>query len=99
MSSAGLTPATAAGTAAAQAIANAVKASGVLVTVEPGDFQAILRRQSQPLVVIAEIGWLKKRLAHLASYKGLAFYSTSLKPLEMPPGTEVVVAKKIWMPG
>ena len=37
--------------AAAAAIANAIKASGVLVTVEPGEFSKLLAIAVEPLVV------------------------------------------------
>jgi hypothetical protein len=43
----------AAGAAAAAAIAQAIKASGVLVRVEPREFSKILNRVKDPLVVTA----------------------------------------------
>jgi hypothetical protein len=30
--------------------------------------------------------------------EGLAFFTKAPAPLDLPPGTEVVEAKKIWMP-
>lgn len=93
-----------AGGAAAAAIANAIKASGVLVKMEPEDFAAILDRQETPLVVICEkSNWVRRALnkdvlAHLTSYKGLAFYCETPSPLDLPAGTEVVVAEKIYIP-
>ena len=101
--SAGVPAATNAGAAAA-AIANAIKASGVLVKMTPDEFQKILDHQEEPLVVVCEKGgWFRKKfgsqaLAHLTSYKGLAFYCESPRPLEMPEGTEVVVSEKIYIP-
>lgn len=44
--------------AAAAVIAQATKASGVIVRVEPSDFEAILTRQDNPLVVVARGGFL-----------------------------------------
>ena len=44
----------AAGGAAAAAIAQAIKASGAIVRVEPEDFEQILRRTDRPLVVCSE---------------------------------------------
>jgi hypothetical protein len=91
---------TAAGAAsAAAAIANAVKASGVLVKVEPGDFLSILGRMERPLVVAAGKGFLSPGYKYLTSYKGLAFYTKSREPLSLPGAAELVAAKTIWIPG
>lgn len=85
--------------AAAAAIAQAVKASGVIVRVEPDDFLAILQKQEAPLVVHATGGFLGTNYQYLTSYKGLAFFSKSDDPISLPSGTELVQAKKIWIPG
>lgn len=53
-----LVNAAAAGAAAAAAIAQAIKASGVLVRVSPDDFQKVLRKVVQPLVIYATGGLL-----------------------------------------
>ena len=89
----------AAGAAAAAAIANAIKASGVIVRVEPDDFLGILRRQPGALVVHATGGFFTTNYLYLTSYKGLAFFTTAPTPLDLPPGTELVQAKAIWVPG
>jgi len=86
------------GGAAAAAIIQAIKASGVVVRVEPGDFGTILSMAEAPLVVTAPAGWRGRKFAYLTSYKGLAFYSTSKSPLPLPEHVEVVEAKKIWIP-
>lgn len=85
--------------AAAAAIAQAIGASGVIVRVEPDDFLAILQRQEEPLVVHATGGFLSTNYQYLTSYKGLAFFSKSNMPMSLPAGTELVYAKKIWIPG
>jgi hypothetical protein len=85
--------------AAAAAIAQAIKASGVLVTVTPTDFLAIMQRQKDGLVVHALGGFFSTNYQYLTSYKGLAFFTKSPEPLMLPPGTEVVQAKNIWIPG
>jgi len=87
------------GASAAAAIANAIKASGVLVKVEPIDFQSIVERQEAPLVVAAKGGFFGNSFRYLCSYKGLAFYAESGDPIELPGTCEVVRAKKIWIPG
>jgi hypothetical protein len=90
---------TGAGAAAAAAIARAIKASGVIVHVEPDDFIGILKRQPGALVVHATGGLFSTSYQYLTSYKGLAFFTKAPAPLELPTGTELVQAKKIWVPG
>jgi hypothetical protein len=85
--------------AAAAAIAQAIKASGVLVTVSPLDFLAVIQRQKEPLVVHAQGGFFSTNYQYLTSYKGLAFFTKSPEPLALPSGTEVVLAKGIHIPG
>ena len=85
--------------AAAAAIAQAIKASGVLVTVAPPDFLAIVQRQKDALVVHATGGFFSTNYQYLTSYKGLAFFTKSSEPLVLSAGTEVVQAKSIWIPG
>lgn len=84
--------------AAAAAIAQATKASGVIVSVEPEDFFNILGQQEAPLVVHATGGFLATNYQYLTSYKGLAFFTKSRTPVELPWGTQLVEAKKIWIP-
>jgi hypothetical protein len=87
------------GAAAAAAIAAAIKASGVLVKLEPEEFVKLLRRVNDPLIVIAEGGFFGKNFQYLMSYKGLAFVTKSNDPLALPSGAEVVTAKRMWTPG
>jgi hypothetical protein len=88
-----------AGGAAAAVIAQAIKASGVLVRVTPGDFGAVLARNEEPLAVHAPGGFLNKKHAYLMAYRGLTFHTTSKEELPLPPHVEVVESKKIWIPG
>ena len=85
--------------AAAAAIANATKASGVIVRVSPENFAAILKRVEAPLVVHASGGFFTTSYKYLTSYKGIAFFTKSDAPLALPVGTELVAAKSIWIPG
>ncbi len=87
-----------AGAGAAAAIANAIKASGVLVRVSPEDFQAILRRARDPLIVCGRAGFFHKAYAYLMSYRGLAFYTKSPEPIPLPSTAEAVTADRIWIP-
>ena len=85
--------------AAAAVIAQAIKASGAIVRVEPIDFVALLYRTEQPLVVRATGGFFSTNYQYLTSYKGLAFYTKSGTPVELPPDSEIVESMKIWIPG
>lgn len=84
--------------AAAVAIANASKASGVVVEVKPEVFDSILKRAEKPLVVHAQGGFFSPKHKYLVSYKGFAFFTKSVLALTLPPGVEVVEAGKIWIP-
>lgn len=89
----------AAGAAAAVAIANAVKASGAIVQLEPVEFLKIVGRAKEPIVVMAEGGFFKTKYAYLTSYKGLDFYCHSDEVLALPGGAELIKAGTIWIPG
>jgi len=84
---------------AAAAISQAIKASGVIVRVEPADFLGILQRQQSPLVVHATGGFFSTNYRYLTSYRGLAFFTKSPAPLDLPAGAELVQARTIWIPG
>ena len=89
----------AAAAGAAAAIVQAIKASGTIVRVAPEEFERILARQSGCLVVTAEAGVFSTHHRYLMSYKGLAFFTDSDEALNLPAGTEIVAAQKIWVPG
>ena len=86
------------GAGAAAAVANAIKASGAIVQVEPVDFLNILAGVENPLVVYSEAGFLRP-YKYLTSYRGLCFYAKSKEPLNIRVQVELVHAKSIWMPG
>ena len=88
-----------AGATAAAAAVKAIEASGVIVHVEPDELLGILRRQTGSLVVHATGGVFSTSYQYLTSYKGLAFFTESPAPLDLPSGTELVKAEKIWVPG
>ncbi|MDH3252666.1 MAG: hypothetical protein OEM41_07725 [Ignavibacteria bacterium] len=87
------------GAAAAAAIANAIKASGAIVKVEPQDFALIIGRMEAPLVVLAGKTFWSPGFKYLTSYKGLAFFCKSPRELELPGTAELITAKSIWIPG
>jgi hypothetical protein len=94
-----MSAATMAATAAAAAAMQALKASGVIVHVEPQEILRVVLQQSGALVVRSTFGILSTHYSYITSYKGLAFYATSPTPLEFPAGTELIDAKSIWVPG
>ena len=81
------------------AITNAIRASGVLVRVNPEEFQRIVKGQPEPLVVYAARGYFKKSYQYLTSYKGLAFFANSPEPLKLHAGVELICAGLINIPG
>lgn len=83
--------------AAAAAIARAIKASGTLVRVEPEDFQALVDRNAQGLIVHSAPGVFSGH-KYLMSYKGLAFYTSTRDAIHVPSTCQVVEARKIWIP-
>lgn len=88
----------AAGAAAAATIAQAIKASGAIVKVEPEEFMNIVSRGKNPLIVVSKGGFLNKLFDYLTGYKGFVFYTRSNKPLYLPGDSEIISAKQIWIP-
>jgi hypothetical protein len=82
---------------AAAAIAEALKAMGPIICVEPQDFLAILEKAEKPLVVQSPSGLLTK-YKYLTSYKGLTFFTKSKDSLLIPGSVEMITAKKIVVP-
>ena len=86
------------GAAAAAAIAQAIKASGAIVRVAPEDFQMILSKGDHPLVVMAVSRFFGTSYKYLTGYKGLVFYTKSSTQLQIDSRTELITAKRIWIP-
>jgi hypothetical protein len=95
----GATAGATAGASAAAVIAQAIKASGILIKVEPEAFSTIISRTESPLIVMAEGGLFNKNFQYLTSYKGLAFYTKTTQQIQFPNRTELIYAQKIWIPG
>ncbi len=81
------------------AVAEAIKASGAIVRVEPNDFLNLVSRQRDALVVHAVGGMVSTNYQYLLGYKGLVFYTKSPDPLPLPTTVELVAARSIWIPG
>lgn len=84
--------------AIAAAIANAIKASGVVVRVPPEDFASILRRVEKPLVIYNKGGFFSTTHQYLTSYKGFAFYTKTANQIDLPKSVEVIIAESVWIP-
>jgi hypothetical protein len=91
-------PATTAGSAAGHTLAQAVKATAGLVRIDEVDFQSILNRVEDPIVVVAEGGFFSKSFKYLTSYRGFILYTQSKDPLHIPGRAEVLNASSIWLP-
>lgn len=83
----------------AHMIAEATKASGTIVKVEPEVFAQLLMKTETPLVIYSEGGLISTNHQYLTSYKGFAFFTKADDPISLPKGAEVIVAEKIWIPG
>jgi len=81
------------------AVANAIKASGAIVELIPDDFLRLVARSEKPVVVTATGGVFSKNYQYLSGYKGLVIYAKSPSPLMLPGSAEVIIARKIWIPG
>lgn len=88
-----------AGAAAVAAMINALRAMGTIVKVEPAEFEKIVAKQNEPLVVRAPHGFFSKKVDYIVSYKGLAFYTSSREELRLPPNAEIVQAQSMYIPG
>jgi hypothetical protein len=83
----------------ANAVANAVKASGAIVKVAPEEFSKIVNLAKEPLIVVAQAaGFLSHHFEYLLAYKGFVFFTKSSEALPLRPDAQVVSAEKIWIP-
>jgi hypothetical protein len=87
------------GAAVAAAIANAIKASGTIVRVEPETFVQIASKMKESLIVVSVSRFLGTSYRYLTSYKGLAFFTKSREQFILPSDAEVIAAQRIWIPG
>lgn len=85
--------------AAAAAIIQAVRASGVIVRVEPEEFLKLASRAKEMVVVTAVGGVFSRNYQYLMPYKGLTFFTRSAAALDLPASAEQITAQKIWIPG
>ena len=84
--------------AARQAAAQAIKASGAIVRLEPEEWQRISSMTSAPVIVSAPAGLGGKKVQYLMSFKGFVFHCVSSTPLPLPGDAVLIAARKIWIP-
>ncbi|CAN5881004.1 hypothetical protein BH23GEM9_BH23GEM9_26130 [soil metagenome] len=85
---------------AAAAIALAIKASGALVRIEPGDFEELVQRIPHPLVLHqGPRGVLSRKHQYATSYRGFVFFARTRDELFLPDNLEMIEVKTIWIPG
>lgn len=85
----------AAGAGAAVAVMNSSLVLGTMVKLEPDDFELVLSKADEPMVVMSRTGRWRVRYHYLTSYKGLVFRCTTPTPLELPVSTEIIEAKRM----
>jgi len=85
--------------AAAAAIAQAIKASGAIVRIEGRDFENLVRRLEDPLVIHSPpTGMFNKKHQYLTSCAGFVFHTRTDAPLTLPHKIPTVTAQKVWVP-
>ena len=68
------------------AIAEAAKASGAIVRIQPDEFRTLLQKAPEPLVVVREGGVFSTKYEYLMGYKGLVFFTSSKEQTRAPLG-------------
>ena len=86
------------GAVAAAVIAEARKATGAIVHMEPTDFTTLAEKSENTLVVCCESKFIFTSYKYLMGHKGLVFFTKSPTPLVLPQRVEIINCKKIWMP-
>jgi hypothetical protein len=86
------------GGAAAAAIANAIKASGVIVKLKEEDFIKVISRAENPVVVVSRGGFMKKDFDYLLAYKGFVFFARTKEEINLPGTAEIIATQQIWIP-
>lgn len=85
--------------AGAAAAVRAIKASGVVVRLEPDEFRRLLEHNAQGVVVHSPGGLFNRGHKYLMGYRGLAFYTSTRESIHVPGTYQLVEAKRIWCPG
>jgi len=84
-----------AGMASGVAIATAMNSFNSHIVVEQSEFEQILARCDEPLVITFSGGFFSKKYRYATDYKGYLFCTKLPHPLDLPPNAEVVQAKSV----
>jgi len=84
-----------AGAATAAAMAQAIKASGAVVHVEPAKFLRLVQRGRELLVVPATGGIYSTKHQYLSRDKGFVFLTKTPRSFDLPGSGEVIQAGRI----
>lgn len=87
-----------AGAVAAAAMAQATKAAGGIVKVEPDTFLRLVNKSDAPLVIMSTSKFFSTSYKYLTSYRGFFFFTKSSSPLNLPGKAELINANTIWVP-
>lgn len=88
-----------AGAAAQAAIQQAIKASGAIVKIEPGDFSRLVGRMNDGLVIEHQGTLLFKSVfKYSTAYKGFIFYCRTSEKISIPTRLEKISSKHFWVP-
>ena len=84
--------------AAHVALVQAIRASGAIVRVEAREFERIVRKVDEAIVIRARPGMFSKHNQYLTAYRGFVFHTRTRDDLQFASSVEIVEAKRIWVP-
>lgn len=79
-------------------IAQAKRAIGAIVELNPDDFQKIINDEEKPFIVVSRGGFIRKYYQYFAGCNGLVFYARPIDTIQFKSSTKVIEAKKITIP-
>lgn len=88
----------AAAAAAAAARIAAARANGIFVNVDEETFLEIVKSADSPLVIHTRFGFFSKKERYVTSWKGFAFYTDSIRPLDVQGYARMIESRSVWIP-
>ena len=76
---------------------NAIKAMGVLIQLNEANFRELVRKRSNPVIVLGEVGVFSKKLIYFFALDGFVFYCKSPMLPDLP-SCELIRAEKVRLP-
>jgi hypothetical protein len=84
--------------AAYMAMVKKVRASGAVARILPNDFETLVNKSKEPLVIFQPPSFWSKSNKYLTNYKGFFFFTKSKTALNFSSTVEFFEAEKIWIP-